>query len=307
MPKEVFNSDYKYLHRDDLLTFEEITRISKIFSNLGVEKIRLTGGEPLLRKNLPVLVEQLSKLDEIKDISITTNGVLLTKPFVTDLKNAGLKRITISLDALNNKTFQTISDVSFNVKKVLDGIENTIIADLEPIKINMVVKKGVNDNEILPMADYFRGTGCILRFIEYMDVGNTNHWKMEEVFTASEIINLLSQHFDIEPTEANYKSEVAKRWKYKDGAGEFGVISSVTQPFCSNCTRVRLSAEGKIFTCLFASHGYDLRHLLRENADDAYIKEVITNIWKKRNDQYSEIRSHEIALTPKIEMSYIGG
>lgn len=307
MPKEVFNSNYDFLRRDDLLTFEEITRISKLFTEIGIEKIRLTGGEPLLRKNISVLIEKLSQIENIQDISLTTNGVLLTKEFANELKSAGLKRITISLDAINNKLFQSISDVTFGVEKVLDGIENAVNAGFAPVKINMVVKKGVNEQEILPMANYFHNTSCILRFIEYMDVGNTNKWQMEDVFSASNIIELMGQHYDIEPAEANYDGEVAKRWQYKGSGGEFGIISSVTQPFCNNCTRVRLSAEGKIYTCLFATQGYDVRHLLREHADDEYIKEIISSIWIKREDRYSEIRSSQTILQPKVEMSYIGG
>ena len=307
MPKEVFNSEYEFLRRDDLLTFEEIARVSKIFASIGVKKIRLTGGEPLLRKNISILVEQLAHIESIEDISLTTNGVLLSRGLATDLKNSGLNRITISLDALDNKTFQLISDISINVDQVLKGIDNAVAAGLAPIKINMVVKKGVNEQSIKPLAEYFRNTDIILRFIEYMDVGNTNHWKMEEVFTASEIIDLLKQHFEIEPIEANYVGEVAKRWRYKDGSGEFGIISSVTQPFCQTCTRARLSAEGKLYTCLFAANGYDLRRLLREGADDQYITEVVGSIWKKRGDRYSEIRSSNSVKMQKVEMSYIGG
>ena len=307
MPKEVFNSEYEFLRRDDLLTFEEIARVSKIFASIGVKKIRLTGGEPLLRKNISILVEQLAQIESIEDISLTTNGVLLSRGLATDLKNSGLNRITISLDALDNKTFQLISDISINVDVVLKGIDNAVAAGLAPVKINMVVKKGVNEQSIKPLAEYFRNTDIILRFIEYMDVGNTNHWKMEEVFTASEINDLLKQHFEIEPIEANYVGEVAKRWRYKDGSGEFGIISSVTQPFCQTCTRARLSAEGKLYTCLFAANGYDLRRLIREGADDQYITEVVGSIWKKRGDRYSEIRSSNSVKMQKVEMSYIGG
>ena len=307
MPKEVFNSDYEFLRRDDLLTFEEITRLSNIFSSLGVKKIRLTGGEPLLRKNIPVLVEQLAQIDSIEDISLTTNGVPLTKELAVRLKNAGLKRITISLDALDDETFKSISDVSFNVDRVLQAIKNAESAGLAPIKINMVVKKGVNEHCILPMVNHFRGGSIIVRFIEYMDVGTTNNWQMDDVFSAKEIIRVISEQFAIEPAVANYKGEVAKRWRYKDDEGEIGIISSVTQPFCQSCTRARLSAEGKLYTCLFATKGRDLRHLLREGANDEYIAEVISSIWKKRTDRYSEIRTSETVLLPKVEMSYIGG
>ena len=307
MPKEVFNSEYEFLRRDDLLSFEEITRISKIFARLGVKKIRLTGGEPLLRKNLPILIEQLSNIDDIEDISLTTNGVLLTSDVAKQLKSAGLQRITISLDALDDETFKNISDVAFDVDKVLTAIEHAQTVGLDPIKINMVVKKGVNEHSILPMAKHFHNSGIILRFIEFMDVGSTNQWQMDDVFSAKEISNVINQELPIEPAEANYHGEVAKRWQYKDGGGEIGIISSVTQPFCQTCTRARLSAEGKLYTCLFATQGKDLRHLLREGAEEDHIEEVISAIWKKRNDRYSELRTSETVLLPKVEMSYIGG
>ena len=307
MPKEVFNSDYEFLRRNDLLSFEELTRVSKVFATLGVKKIRLTGGEPLLRKNIPVLIEQLSNIDGIEDISLTTNGVLLTKEMAQRLKDAGLQRITISLDALDDETFKAISDVSFNVDKVLDAIDIAETAGLSPVKINMVVKKGVNEHAILPMAKHFHGSSKILRFIEYMDVGSTNHWQMDDVFSAKEIIEVINTKLPIEPTDANYQGEVASRWKYKDGGGEIGVISSVTQPFCQSCTRARLSAEGKLYTCLFAVQGKDLRHLIREGANDEYIADIVSAVWKKRTDRYSEIRTSETVLLPKVEMSYIGG
>ena len=307
MPKEVFNSDYEFLRRDDLLSFEEITRISKIFANLGVKKIRLTGGEPLLRKDLPVLVEQLSSIAGIEDISLTTNGVLLTQKMAQQLKDSGLHRITVSLDALDDETFKAISDVSFKVDKVLDAIETADSVGLSPVKINMVVKKGVNEQAILPMAKHFHSSGIILRFIEFMDVGSTNHWQMDDVFSAKEIVDAINQELPIEPADANYKGEVAKRWSYKDGGGEIGVISSVTQPFCQSCTRARLSAEGKLYTCLFATQGKDLRRLIREGENDEHVAEVVSAIWKKRTDRYSELRSSETVLLPKVEMSYIGG
>ncbi|MGI9228088.1 MAG: GTP 3',8-cyclase MoaA [Gammaproteobacteria bacterium] len=307
MPKEVFNSDYEFLRRDDLLSFEEITRVSKVFAELGVKKIRLTGGEPLLRKNISVLVEQLSNIEAIEDISLTTNGVLLTEKMAQQLKDAGLQRITVSLDALDDKTFKAISDVSFNVDKVLDAIEIADSVGLSPIKINMVIKKGVNEHAILPMAKHFHNSGKILRFIEFMDVGSTNHWQMDDVFSAKEMIDVINQELPIEPADANYKGEVAKRWRYKDGGGEIGIISSVTQPFCQSCTRARLSAEGKLYTCLFATQGKDLRHLIRQGANDEYISDIISTVWKKRTDQYSELRTSETVLLPKVEMSYIGG
>lgn len=307
MPKEVFNNDYKFLHREQLLTFEEITRISGIFASLGVRKIRLTGGEPLLRKNLPVLIEQLAKIDSIEDISLTTNGVLLTQESAMELKDAGLKRITISLDTLDDVTFKLISDVDFDVGRVLQAIDHAESAGLTPVKINVVVKKGINEGSILPMARHFHGSGKIVRFIEYMDVGHTNHWKMDDVFAAEDIVNEVRREFEIKPADANYQGEVAKRWRYRDGGGEIGIIASVTQPFCQSCTRARLSAEGKLYTCLFATQGRDLRHLLREGANDKYIADVIGSVWTKRTDRYSEIRTSETALLPKVEMSYIGG
>jgi len=307
MPKEVFNSDYEFLRRDDLLSFEEITRISKVFAKLGVKKIRLTGGEPLLRKNISVLIAQLSGIEGIEDISLTTNGVLLTQQVAQQLKDAGLQRITISLDALDDETFKAISDVSFNVDKVLQAVENAEVAGLTPVKVNMVVKKGVNEHSILPMAKHFHASGKILRFIEFMDVGSTNHWQLDDVFSAKEIVAVINKELPIEPANANYQGEVAKRWSYKDGGGEIGIISSVTQTFCQSCTRARLSAEGKLYTCLFATQGKDLRHLLREGANDEHMVDVVSALWKKRADRYSELRSSETVLLPKVEMSYIGG
>lgn len=307
MPKEVFNSEYAFLRKDDLLSFEEITRISRLFASLGVKKLRLTGGEPLLRKSIPVLIEQLSDIEGIEDISLTTNGVLLTQDVAQQLKDAGLQRITISLDALDDETFKAISDVGFNVDKVLQAVDNAKAVGLTPIKVNMVVKKGVNEHSILPMAKHFHASGIIIRFIEFMDVGNTNQWQLDDVFPAKEIAQVINTELPIEPADANYQGEVAKRWHYQDGGGEIGVISSVTQPFCQSCTRARLSAEGKLYTCLFATQGKDLRHLIREGANDAHIVEVISAIWKKRSDRYSELRSSETVLLPKVEMSYIGG
>ncbi len=307
MPKEVFNSSYEFLRRDDLLSFEEITRIAKVFAEIGVKKIRLTGGEPLLRKNIAVLIEQLCNIDGIEDISLTTNGVLLTEKMAQQLKDSGLQRITVSLDALDDETFKTISDVSFHVDKVIDAIEIADSVGLSPVKVNMVVKKGVNEHAILPMAKHFHGSDKILRFIEFMDVGSTNHWQMNDVFSAKEIIDAINQELPIEPADANYQGEVAKRWRYKDGGGEVGIISSVTQPFCQSCTRARLSAEGKLYTCLFATQGKDLRHLIRQGAKDEYIADIVSAVWKKRSDRYSELRSSETILLPKVEMSYIGG
>ncbi len=307
MPKEVFNSDYQFTSRDQLLNFEEITRVARIFADLGVRKIRLTGGEPLLRKNLAGLIERLAAIDTIEDVSLTTNGVLLTQERAVELKNAGLKRITISLDTLDEATFRAISDVDVGPGPVLQAIEHAQAAGLAPIKINMVVKKGCNEDSILPMARLFHGSGKIVRFIEYMDVGHTNHWNLDDVYTATQILDRLREEFDLEPAVPNYTGEVAKRWRYRDGGGELGIIASVTQPFCQDCTRARLSAEGRLYTCLFATQGRDLRHLLREGAGDKYISEVVRMVWAKRADRYSETRASETSILPKIEMSYIGG
>ncbi|MXY14199.1 MAG: GTP 3',8-cyclase MoaA [Proteobacteria bacterium] len=307
MPKEVFNSNYEFLHREQLLTFEEITRLARIFASLGVRKVRLTGGEPLLRKNLAVLIEHLAAIDAIEDISLTTNGVLLTQDRARQLRNAGLNRITISLDTLDVATFRSISNADFGPDLVLRAIDEAEAAGLAPVKLNMVVKKGANESSILSMARHFHGSGKIVRFIEYMDVGHTNQWNLDDVYTAAEIVSELRKEFDIEPAEPNYRGEVAKRWRYKDGGGEVGIIASVTQPFCQDCTRARLSAEGKLYTCLFATQGRDLRHLLREGASDKYIAGVVGKVWSKRDDRYSETRTSESPLLPKIEMSYIGG
>lgn len=307
MPKEVFNSQYEFLRRAQLLSFEEITQLARIFASLGVRKIRLTGGEPLLRKNLAVLIEHLAAIDSIQDISLTTNGVLLTQDRARQLKDAGLSRITISLDTLDYATFRSISNADFGPDLVLRAIDHAEAAGLVPVKVNMVVKKGANEDSIAPMARHFHGSGKILRFIEYMDVGHTNQWNLDDVYPATEIVSVLREEFDIEPAEPNYQGEVAKRWRYMDGGGEIGLIASVTQPFCQDCTRARLSAEGKLYTCLFATQGRDLRHLLREGAGDQYIADAVRRIWSKRNDRYSETRTSESPLLPKIEMSYIGG
>ena len=306
MPKEVFNSKYQFLVRDDLLSFEEITRLAKIFVNNGVSKLRLTGGEPLLRKNLDVLISELNKISGVEDIALTTNASLLTLEKAKELKRAGLHRITVSLDAINQDTFMQMNDMKVSVQKVLDGIDNARAAGLGCVKVNMVVQKGVNEDDIVPMAEYFKGTGNILRFIEFMDVGNTNGWNMQQVVSGQDIVDRVQQKFPIEAVDPNYKGEVAKRWRYKDG-GEIGVITSVTQAFCGDCNRLRLSAEGSIYTCLFASQGVDLRRLLREGASNEFINEVITNTWKERSDRYSEMRGKESKTVHKVEMSYIGG
>lgn len=305
MPKEIFGQGYKFLPKADLLTFEEITRLAKILVDLGVRKIRLTGGEPLLRRDIEVLVEMLSQIPEI-ELAMTTNGSLLARK-AQMLREAGLERATVSLDALDDEIFNSMNDVEFPVQRVLEGIQAAEEVGFSPIKINMVVKRGVNEADILPMARYFHGSGHILRFIEFMDVGTTNGWKMDDVLSAREIIEIINAEMPIQPLEPNYRGEVANRWRYKDGGGEVGVIASVTQPFCGDCTRLRLSAKGELFTCLFGVNGHDLRALVRSEAADDEIKAHLTGVWKMRADRYSEIRSSETASLPKVEMSYIGG
>ncbi len=305
MPKEVFGPDYRFLPREDLLMYEEIYRLARIFVAHGVKKVRLTGGEPLVRRDLEKLIEMLARLP-VLDLTMTTNGSLLKQKAHT-LKEIGLARVTVSLDALDNDVFTAMNDVDFPVERVLEGIETAKDVELTPIKINMVVKRGVNEASILPMARRFQGTEYILRFIEYMDVGSTNGWRLDDVVPASEIIAKVNAEMPLEPIEPNYRGEVAKRWRYKDGSGEVGIIASVTQPFCGDCTRARLSAEGKLYTCLFANSGYDLRKLLRSGASNAEISRVIASIWGNRDDRYSEIRSSETVGLPRVEMSYIGG
>lgn len=305
MPREVFGPDHQFLPRTQLLSFEEIYRLARVFVDHGVRKIRLTGGEPLVRRDIEKLVAALATLPGI-DLTMTTNASLLT-PKAQALKDAGLNRVTVSLDSLDDAVFAAMNDAEFPVARVLEGIEAAMSADLTPVKINMVVKRGVNEDSVLPMARHFRGTGCIVRFIEFMDVGTTNGWRMDDVVPAREIIAMLDAEMPLEPLEPNYRGEVAKRWRYKDGGGEIGIIASVTQPFCGDCSRVRLSAEGKLYTCLFATHGHDLRAQLRGGATDDEIAGALASIWRVRDDRYSEIRSAETARRPKVEMSYIGG
>jgi cyclic pyranopterin phosphate synthase len=305
MPKEVFGADYQFLERKEILTFEEIARLARLFRGLGIEKVRLTGGEPLVRRNLEQLVGLLSGIPGL-DLTLTTNGSLLKRK-AQGLKDAGLKRITVSLDSLDDAVFRRMNDVDFPVAKVLEGIDAAAAAGLAPVKINMVVKRGENEGSILPMARYFRGTGHILRYIEYMDVGHTNGWRMDDVVSAREIVETISREMPLEPLDPNYTGEVAERWRYRDGSGEVGVIASVTQAFCRDCTRARLSTEGKLYTCLFATTGHDLRALLRNGAADGEIIGAITGIWSKRTDRYSEIRGAQTVKLQKIEMSYIGG
>jgi len=307
MPKDIFGRDFQFLAQRQLLTFEEITRLARIFIAAGVEKLRITGGEPLVRKDIEQLVAMLAPLPGLKDLAMTTNGALLTRKAVA-LKEAGLPRITVSLDALDDTVFRAMNDVDFPVEQVLDGIEAAREAGLWPIKLNMVVQRGVNDHCILDMARRFHGSGCILRFIEYMDVGNSNGWRMEQVVPAKEVVRLIDAEMSIEPLDPNYPGEVAERWRYQDGGGEIGVIASVTQPFCGGCTRARLSSEGQLYTCLFGTRGHDLRALVRGGRSDAEISAAISHIWGHRDDRYSEIRgSATTAAAPKVEMSHIGG
>ncbi len=307
MPKEIFNRDYLFLKREALLSFEEITRLTGIFTSLGVRKVRLTGGEPLLRARLENLVAMLSEVPGVADLTLTTNGVLLPRK-APALAEAGLNRVTVSLDSLSDEVFGAMNDVGAKVADVLAGIEAAAAAGLSPIKINMVVKRGVNDRSIPEMAEYFRGTGHILRFIEYMDVGATNGWRMDDVTPAHEIIDRINRVFPIEPLQPNYRGEVARRWRYVDGQGEIGVIASVTQPFCGDCTRARLSADGKLYTCLFATRGADLRQAVRSGTGDRQLRETIARVWSERTDQYSDLRSADTAgIGQKVEMSYIGG
>jgi len=321
MPKEIFDKDYPYLPHASLLSFEEITRIARTFVAHGVQKIRLTGGEPLLRKNIEILIEQLAALrtpdGHPLDLTLTTNGSLLARK-ARALKDAGLQRVTVSLDGLDDAVFRSMNDVDFPVAEVLDGIQAAAEAGLGPIKINMVVKRGTNDHEIIRMARHFKGTGVVLRFIEYMDVGATNGWRMNDVLPSAEVIALLQREFSLVALEASAPGETAQRWGYADSlgnhdrtAGEIGVISSVTQAFCGDCNRARLSTEGRLYLCLFASQGYDLRTLLRNGSDDATLASAVGHIWSGRTDRYSEMRGAQAADTGsgarRVEMSYIGG
>jgi cyclic pyranopterin phosphate synthase len=305
MPRSVFGPDYKFLARDQLLSFEEIARLARLFRDHGVEKIRLTGGEPLLRKNLEHLIEMLADIPGL-DLTLTTNGSLLARK-ARALKAAGLHRVTVSLDSLDDAVFRKMNDADFPVSEVLNGIDAAAAAGLAPIKINMVVKRGVNEDSVLPMARYFKGSGHIVRFIEFMDVGHTNGWRMDDVVPSAEIVRIVGEKMPLEPVEPNYSGEVAERWRYRDGSGEIGVISSVTQAFCGTCTRARLSTEGMLYTCLFATAGYDLRAIMRSGSPDAEISSNIAGIWQARGDRYSEIRTADTAKLRKIEMSYIGG
>ncbi len=316
MPKDVFDRDHRYLPHHDLLTFEEIERLARAFVTLGVEKIRLTGGEPLLRKNIEALIGMLSTIELPKldgesprplDLTLTTNGSLLRQK-ATVLKAAGLKRLTVSLDALDDARFRAMNDVDFPVADVLDGIDAATEAGLGPVKVNMVVKRSVNDDQIEAMARRFRGTGHILRFIEFMDVGASNGWKLDEVVPSAELVRRIDAILPISPVPANYAGEVAERWRYRDGSGEIGFISSVTQAFCGACSRARISPEGSLYTCLFANRGSDLRHWVRSSSSDDLLTRAIASVWSARTDRYSELRGRSATLGgEKIEMSYIGG
>ncbi len=313
MPKEVFDKDYAFLPQTSLLSFEEITRLARVFVAHGVEKLRLTGGEPLLRKHIERLIEMLAAITTPDgrplDLTLTTNGSLLARK-AQSLKDAGLKRVTVSLDALDETIFQRMNDVDFPVSDVLHGLDVAHRVGLGPIKVNMVVKAGANDDQILPMARHFKDSPFILRFIEYMDVGASNGWKMDEVIASAEVARRINEHMPIAPVAANYAGETARRWRYLDGGGEVGMISSVTQAFCGDCSRARLSTEGKLYTCLFASSGHDLRALMRSGRSDAEISSALAHLWRKRSDRYSEQRSIDTAglrQDRRVEMSYIGG
>jgi cyclic pyranopterin phosphate synthase len=305
MPKEVFGSDFQFLKRDEILSFEEIARIARIFASLGVRKVRLTGGEPLLRAELPKLIEMLAAIPDL-DIALTTNGSLLAEQ-AQALADAGLRRVTVSLDSLDDGVFRAMNDVNFPVARVLDGIEAAARAGLDPIKINAVVKRGVNDHTVVDLARHFRESGRIVRFIEYMDVGHSNGWRMDDVVPGAEIVRMNPAGMPLTAADANYAGEVAQRWRYADGGGEVGVITSVTQPFCGDCTRARISAEGKLYTCLFATTGTDLRALVRDGGSDDALATAISDVWSVRDDRYSERRSVATEAPARIEMSYIGG
>ncbi|CAE6764771.1 GTP 3',8-cyclase [Paraburkholderia nemoris] len=315
MPRAVFDKDYAFLPHSALLSFEEIERLARLFVAHGVEKIRLTGGEPLLRKNLEFLIERLAQLTTPEgrplDLTLTTNGSLLERK-ARSLKDAGLTRVTVSLDALDDTLFRRMNDADFAVADVLDGIAAAHAVGLAPVKVNMVVKRGTNDGEIVPMARHFKDSGAVLRFIEYMDVGTSNGWNMTEVLPSADVVTRIAEHFPLMPLEAHSAAETAQRWGYVDGSGEIGVISSVTRAFCGSCTRARLSTEGKLYLCLFASSGHDLRALLRNGASDAAIATAVAEIWQGRGDRYSQLRGSNVATlrtqdARRVEMSYIGG
>ncbi len=306
MPREVFGPDHAFLPRDEILSFEEIERLTRASVANGVTKVRLTGGEPLVRKNLDRLVASLATIDGIGDLTLTTNASLLA-PRAAALAAAGLQRVTVSLDALDDATFMRMNDAKVPVQRVLDGIAAAEAAGLGPIKINAVIRRGVNEHAILALAEHFRGSGTTVRYIEYMDVGHSNGWRMDEVVPAAAVIAAIDARWPLEPIDPAYRGEVAQRYRYVDGAGEVGVISSVTQPFCGDCTRARLSADGSLYTCLFAMRGHDLRTLIRGGASDDELRDAIASVWRVRTDRYSELRSDATVELPKVEMSFIGG
>jgi GTP 3',8-cyclase len=305
MPRDVFGQDYRFLPREELLTFEEIERLGRIFAAHGVEKIRLTGGEPLLRRDLERLVAKLAAIPGV-EVALTTNGSLLA-PKAQALADAGLHRVAVSLDSLDDDVFRAMNDVAFPVARVLAGIDAAAAAGLAPVKVNMVVRRGLNEESVLPMARYFRAKGHVLRFIEYMDVGTTNGWRLDDVVPTEEILDAIDAEMPLEPLERSYRGEVARRWRYRDGGGEIGVIASVTEPFCGDCTRARVSADGTLYTCLFAATGHDLRALLRAGASDDDLSDALAALWRRRDDRYSELRSARTVSTPKVEMSFVGG
>lgn len=305
MPKEIFGPDWEFLKRSQILSFEEIARLARIFHGFGLRKIRLTGGEPLLRRDLPELVRMLAELPDV-ELALTTNASLLSR-HAEDLAAAGLDRVTVSLDALDDEVFRRMNDVDFPVGRVLEGIDAAARAGLTPIKVNAVVHRGINDEGIVDLARYFRGTGHVVRFIEFMDVGTSNDWRLDDVVPGEEIVRRIDAEMPLEAIPPAYPGEVANRWRYRDGSGEIGVITSVTRPFCSSCTRARLSAEGKLYTCLFATEGLDLKKPLRSGEDDEALAERIAGTWRSRADRYSELRSEATRELPKVEMSYIGG
>jgi GTP 3',8-cyclase len=304
MPKEVFGREYAFLERSQLLSLEEIARVAGVFAQLGVRKVRITGGEPLVRRNVEYLVELLAQIPGL-ELALTTNGALLPQK-AEALARAGLDRVTVSLDSIDDATFRALNDVDFPVDRVLEGIDAAAAAGL-PVKINAVVKRGANDDGVVALAEHFRGTGHVLRFIEYMDVGHSNGWRLDDVVPAAEIVERIDAAWPLEPVEAARPDDTARRWRYRDGAGEIGVIASVTQPFCGGCSRARLSAEGKLFTCLFAVKGHDLREPLRGGASDEELAAAVRAVWTPRTDRYSELRTAGTASLPKVEMSYIGG
>ncbi|MEA2024201.1 MAG: GTP 3',8-cyclase MoaA [Actinomycetota bacterium] len=306
MPRDVYDRDHVYLPRDEILTFEEIERLVRLFAGLGVEKVRLTGGEPLLRHDLDDLVAKVAAVEGISDVAMTTNGSTLAR-HASALADAGLDRVTVSLDAVDDTSFRGAADVDFPVARVLEGIDAAKDAGLTPVKINTVVRRGLNDETIVDIAGAFRGTGHIVRFIEYMDVGSSNDWKMKDVVTADQILATIASEWPLDPIDPNYPGEVVNRWRYRDGQGEIGVIASVSKPFCGECTRLRLSADGSIYTCLFATQGTDLRDPLRSGATNEELVELITAVWQARSDRYSEERTGVSLGLPKVEMSYIGG